>query len=49
MKKDAMEIGAELNKQKDIISKNNTQLRTEINNILKSNPILLKKIKWIFQ
>lgn len=30
--------GAELNKQKDIIAKNNTQLRTEINNILKSNP-----------
>ena len=38
IKKDASEIIQELNKQKDDISKNSSKLRSEINNLLKSNP-----------
>ena len=38
MKKDALEIISELNKQKELIAKNSNQLRSEINDLLKSNP-----------
>ena len=39
IKKDASEIIQELNKQKDDIAKNSSKLRSEINNLLKSNPL----------
>ena len=38
IKKDASEIIQELNKQKYDIAKNSSKLRSEINNLLKSNP-----------
>ena len=38
IKKDVLEIISELNKQKDSIAKNSNQLRSEINELLKSNP-----------
>lgn len=38
LKKDASEMISELNKQKDQIAKNSSKLKSEINNLLKSNP-----------